>query len=1203
MGPVAPLAAGQRALVRGFEDPLLHLLGQLPEIPLTVALATDDPALDEDPFFLRGQRWVEVPPERERDVSAVGVRWNGDKTQIALPGATRALEIAAALRPLGVAGEYAFFAALDEDTFASPLANDHGEGVFVVRVVDLANGAARRTSVPVFFFPLPGEGWTHERVALAHWEARDALTLLDGRGVPLPIALEDVDTVVDAERLNLTLAVGLAARARARGRDLLASPVLPLAKSTAGFGMLFTGFDVEAGDFLFDEAPLHAGGWARARELLHAAVDGFTIGNARADATDEATAAANKLYDSLTRVGVVLAVSSIAAVVLKYSVFAEHFAKRHAAEDEKNGGSPGWLGKLTRESKDVGTTLAHNLTVLSNFASIWFGHGVQYTVDRFFPALGSGKNQRLNRFLDATVYFTKKTGEKLPVNYRTLLLGALVLGGVDSVLVAAQLYFVVPWMAQAYAQAVPGSAAKVNEIFQLGNPMTEVYNRNESIRNFASYLASGASSFSAQLRGQLMSVYGPAVDEEMRKEGFDPLDSRNKDEREDRIGKRLGQVFHQLGLPGEEDFLFDASTLWNGGLGLLGYSAPETEVSGGKDKTKYVGQQHPGLVLSALKRALREAKRREALAPSDASLVAARKLLESTLSDASKLRQLSLGGLRTLGAAVTQSLGAVKTAVTKPLSSAWQAVRHPLKSLGRFFGPIGQEVADTATVLRSTRQKLFALTYDGPLGQDLKNLPSDWISTAGQPGAALAGHLFRRAFFGYLAGDETIVRGAPDARWLAVEKESRATAERAALDALKGRYGGRFTELTKEADGAAAVAEKELVKEHAAEYLMLAEDAIEQAWIEQEDAKKPYAPPKRSWYQKRQDLAASRAAAARFRAATAKVFDAETAAPEDLALYRKLYTEASLAGVGIYPDYEGMEELEAPIAAAAEAVTQAQLESKKIQKWLEELPAAERVDFLNTLYADNFASAYVNVVSNSVEGVAQKRYSEAHPEKRAYDPQTATKAERKLWKRVYAKAVMAPGQPGRFQWYRQNGLFAKVPVVGWLFRQLPFGGRIARGLEAFFPLEAHQKGFWSAFYRNVPGSYDFVTANKLMVRRLLTMGTATYWSVYAIWGVALPLHLWILAQATVFTVSGPWFFLNRFCRLQGLQPMSGVLAMAAYAFVGSWLTMGGTFPMLWYEKDLADLLKTLGGHGTDATQRLADAAKSCSTLLGGGGTP
>lgn len=1206
-----PLRDGQQALVHGFQDALLELLDRHPAVAFTVALATDDPALDADPFFLRGQAWVPVPAEPAGDASSVAVRWDGDRTVLALAGAARALALPEALRPLGVAGNFLWLAALDSERFESPRPDDHGEGVFLLRADDVLQGARDGSRVPVFFLPLPGRGWAGPRVALASVPAQDRVVLIDESGGPLPVPLDDVDTVVDAERLNLTLALGLAARARSADGRLLAEPLLPLPGSTAGFGMLFTGFDRESGTFLYDRASLHAGAWARARQWLHAAARQLGLPTAHAEGTDEAAAAAQKLYDSLTRVGAVLAIASISAIVLKHTLFREHFARRAAQDEAQYGPDRGRAPRLTRWAKDVGTTLAHNLTFLSNFASVWFGHGVQYIVDRFFPSLGSGKNQRLNRFLDATIYFTKSTGEKLPVNYRTLLLGALVLGGVDSVLVATQLYFVVPWMAQAYAKAVPESAAKVNEIFQLGNPMTEVYNRNESIRNFASYLTSGASAFSAQLRAQLMSVYGPSIDEEMRKEGLDPLDSRNKQAREARLEAKLEQVFHQLGLPGKEDFLFDATTLWKGALGLLGYAPAdidrETAPSEGHDARRdgetYVGEAHPGLVVSALKRALKEARRREALSPADPALCAARELLEKTLADVGKLRQLSLGGLRATGQALRQSLAALRQAASHPLHSVARAIRHPLQSLRSFFGPVGSELWEAARLLRQTRQRLFALTYEGPLGQDLRHLPSEWIAAAGRPGASLAGHLFRRAFFGYLQGDRKVLEGAPDDRWLALEATHRERAERGAVEAIKKRYPERFEALLREFDGTAAVAEKELVKEHGAEYLMLVEDAVEQAWLEQTEANAPFEPPRRSWFQKRQDRAAARQAAERFRAQASKVFDPATATPDEVALYRKLYTEASLNGIGLFPRFDRMKQLEEPIAKAAEAVTQAQVESPKARAWLESLPPHERVDFLATLYADNYASAYINVVANAAEGLAQQWYAEAHPEHRRYDPNGATKEERRLWRRVFAEAVMDPGQPGRFQWTRQNGLFANVPVLRWLTSRLPFQQRMLRGLEAFFPIEAHQKGFWNFVYRNVPGLYDLIVANKLMLRRILTQASATYWSVYAIWGVALPLHLWILAQLTVFTVSGPWFFLNRFCRLQGLQPMSGVGAMAAYAFAGSWLTMGGTFPMLWYEKDMATLLERIGLGGAGTLDPLRSTVIGCIKLLSGGATP
>lgn len=1100
-------------LAHAFEEPIVDYLRGLSEIELHVDLAPDDPALDADPFFLRSQRWVAPRP-----TDSAGYATDASGFTLFLPRETHGWRLEVPLRPLGFAGDYLWCAARDTSFFPPLTSEDHGEGLFVVNLREWHRAERAGRPVPVFFLPLPDGGWSGPTVTLSDFPADDAAIVVDAEGMAQPIRLEDVDAAVEAETLNLTLARGTAARDAAHGHSTPSA--LPSPKSTASFGTLFTGFGADGAPRIFAAGPPRG-----PRRIFHALREALGIPLARAGALEGAPGVSDKLTRSLTRVAAVVAVSTLAAIVLKYTLYRRHFRDRRK-EPQRT-----LFRRLRGEASEIGTVLAHNLTLISSFPAVWFGHGVQYVVDRYVPALGAGRNKRLFRLLDATVYFMRNARKRLPVNDDTLVRGALVLGGVASLVTAARLYYVVPWLAEAYAAATPAAREKVADIFHPDNEHAESFARNETVRTFGTNLAGGASTLSEATRQQYVSVFGPAVDEELRKEGLDPLDEENHPLREARVEEKLRHVLAQMGLP-VDDELFNSTTLWSGALALLGYGPPETETSA----PRYLAAERPGLVQAALAEARREIARRLERTPHQVDLRNALVLLEETQSNAAKLRGLARTGLR----AVTATL------------------RKPLRSVLTGFRPAREAIAEGAARLRKIRQQLFALTQDGPLGRVAPS--SEWIEAAGRPGASIAAHFFRRAFFGYLAGDAAYVHGPSEEDRARLSRGTHAAAEAAARRRLAERY----------ADDVPAF----LGDAHATEYTLLLEDELNDAVAARREDHRPFLPPKRGFYRRRQERAAAREALVRFERETKRTFDPATADRRDQARFRRYFTEAAMANIGLHPSYEGLEELEQPILEATEQRTRRQLWSPKLVEWLEGLPPEERATFEASTYAENFAAIYVETTTGSVEAIARKRYQAGHPEGKAWDPATATATEHRWWKHVYEKTALAPGQPGRFQKFRQRR---------WV-RRSRFVTRLARAAESLFPAEATAFGGWNRIYRNVPGLYDGVVATGLTFRRSITAAFALYPAAYVLFGVTMPLHLWLLSQAFFFTTAGPYMTLTRFYRYQGYRPMASYAGLAGFALLGGLATMWGTFPMLLLAED---------------TKRLVEQALPCAARLVG----
>lgn len=1120
---------------------------------LHIALRADDPALDRDPFFLRSQRWGPAPVEPAPDRDALGVEHDERGITLALPGATATWRLEAPLRLLGTAGDYLWLAAREPRFFPEPDGDDAGEGVFLVRRSDWHEAATARTPIPVFFLPLPDTGWSGPRVRLVDAPEGDAAVLVDATGDSLPIALDDADHAVDAGTLNLTLAAGFSAREAARERRGPGT-LLPVPKSTANFGTLFTGFDATGASSLFEkQRPTEARRlWGAAERLF-----GSTVAHAGIEP--------GKLGQSLTRVGAVLALSTMAAIVLKYTLFRKHF--RDAAKHDP---ALGPFGKLRRELGDIGTVLAHKLTLLSSFAPVWFGNGVQYLVDRFLPSIGAGRNKRLFRLLDDTVYFMRQTRKRLPVNDDTLVRGGVVLGGVSSLVTGLRLYYVIPWVAEAYANAVPAAQQRVADIFHLKNHSdTEAYARNEVVRSTGTNLASGASILSESVRQQYVSIFGPEVDNELRNEGLDPLDEENHPIREARVEAKIRSVFEQMGLPVDEE-LFTSTTLWAGGLALLGYAPPTARATtaDGNAVPRYVAADRPGLVIPSLERTRRELARRLENAPDNRAAQdwqAALDLVDQTLRDAGKLRAISRAGMNAFTETLRVAWTSAKSLVRRPLGTVATAVRRPLQSLGALLKPGAATLAEHARLLRTVRQELFALTREGPLGS--VEVSNEWLAMAGKPGASLAAHVFRRAYFGYLAGDDAWLEGPSDEDRATVDADAMKSAQAAARRRLAERYGGEGNPWARDIQA--------LVDEHPAEYELLLEDELNDAVAERRANEAPFESPKRSAYRRRQERAATRKALVRYFEETGASFDPASADEAERLRFRKHFTDAALSDLGLYPDYDGLESLEEPIARAAEGATKVRLSSKKLQTWLESLPLQERATFEASTYAECFAEAYVDITTGSVESLARERYRKGHPQGKDWDPKTATKAERRWWKAVYSKIALAPGQPGRFQWWRQKS---------WA-RKWRFGTRLLRMAEMPFATEAYRFGLRNRIYRRIPLAYDLRVAFELGLRRLPTATFALLPATYLIYGAAMPLQYWLLTQGFFFTAAGSYMALNRGYRLQGIRPMASYLGIAGYAFLGGVFSMWGTFPILLLAED---------------TRRAIEAVLPCAKMLTGG---
>jgi hypothetical protein len=730
-------------------EPVLEQLEKT-EVPMQLGLSADDPTLDEVPFFLQGQSWTENDVGQTRSGK---IPYNEDDNSLSISLPTGTWHLPVPLTPILFNDEFIFLSAKENfqgfDKISKGL-DSKAEGIFIISYAELLSASQSKIPVPVFFLPMPDHGWQGELQAV-HFPKEEIVSIENSTGdMSLPLRRADILDVIQAERMNLYLAqlytAGRSSGGLAAVNDL--RRVIPAAKITAGFGTLFTGIDQNnPGNSLFalkDQSKI----WNLVK-LLNPL-----------QKAEASMALDPKLAKRLVRVAVVISVALIASVVLRYTVFAEHFrairAKdpnaslslleltRKSIQDGKSDIKELWTPealallplskRLALSAKSVGTTLdnvtnrgtrplketgdvfAHTLTTVSTFAPIWFANTIEFFGDRYFPKLAAGKNTVIRKFLSQTVYFSRDVNDRLPVGWRTWLAGAVFLGGIDTFFVYVQLYSVIPFLGHGISEEVPILKAKVDGAFEIGNPNIANINQNETIRNAAGYITGGASQFSGDLQSQLLDPVKSSIQKEMMAEGKDPALPANETEFKARIEKRLDHEMVSMGSPSKDQFLFDASTLWAKTFQLLGYSLPQGASQKGLPEEKFRGLDRPGLIISSTKQAIKNLSTSQS--PEAAEAIS---LLREARADMSVLGVF----------------------LKNPVESAFPR--------GNEFGKIGLTFKDYLRSYKNTRQSMLALTYEGDIKDVIEFVPAAWKGS--NPDAiSLAAAEFRAALSQNLKG-------------------------------------------------------------------------------------------------------------------------------------------------------------------------------------------------------------------------------------------------------------------------------------------------------------------------------------------------------------------------------------------------------------------------------------------------------------------
>jgi len=684
--------------LQSHSDPILQkFIESQPTSDFKITFDKNDPAIDQDPFFMRAQKWT----IQKSKVNQLSYLKNDQSLEILLPKSEKSLTLQIPLIPIQATEDFIFFSLSDtSDLFkkASGKNEKIGEGIFYLSRADLKHQLSENIPAPIFFFPLSGQGWTGNLNSLTL--AQLNTIVIGNKKESVSIELQDVEAIMKAQKINLMIASSLTAK----NRQSVQKEMYPAPGMTAAFGLFFTGIDL-----IMPEKSLWINNKADAFNTNHWLQPLYKkISNYLPLAMNKAHAFVDlppELISRLIFVGTVLTGMLAASVIIKYAHPATRkkiAALRTTSEPIKN---PTKL--IQREIKETFDVFAAVTSTSAQIATVTFANSLELFLDKMAPTIASADHTIIRRFLNNSFYFTRNSLKNIPVNSRTFVLGALVMGGVDTAMVAIQYMIVVPMMALALSPHVSESMQnKINDVFSPSNPKTKEIALHDTVRTGIAYIQSGASSYSNEAKAQVIDAVTKEVEEEMRSRGLDPLSPENQKEKEDKITQKINITMKQKGLPDQSQFLFDASTLFSAIPKALGYNAPEDL----QYSESFVLQKRFGLSKNALSKAILVARE---WAQDDQSETARESLaiLEETLDSFSFLKNIKENG-------------------SQGLSNA-----------------------------RKARQQLTLLSYEGSIQYAIKYLPETWTKKYSQQAAQAASLMFRQALYSYLSneGDDLIL--------------------------------------------------------------------------------------------------------------------------------------------------------------------------------------------------------------------------------------------------------------------------------------------------------------------------------------------------------------------------------------------------------------------------------------------------------------
>ena len=863
------------------------LIQQIPAIDMS------DPAVDEDPFLMRSQSWVGT-------------------------GAEAKLSISAPLVKIFEGPDFLLFAPKPGsgflDRIADPQTGERAYGLFVVLKEDLAVQKSVYGPVPFYFLPLPEADWESAVPQAYEMEGAGAVLIVDSWGESIPIDYLDIHTLVKMGRHNLSASLSFEGFNPHNMQPVFSK--YPERRATAGFGTRLM-----LGEFEANPSKELAIGLPQNPQEPHPPISNQELSQEDQRKYEEAK---EKMRGNLRRVGTFLGVALAAAFVFKYTILKERFRQLDPTP------AKGPVRKGIREIRQVLDVYVHNLNTVAGIPSIWTANILENFIDRYFSKLGSAQNSLIRRFLNWNVFYSRNTAKKIPLNTKTLIFGAGILGGIDTAFVYLQLDKVTPWMGNQIGEMFPSQAEAAAAAFAPNNALTRMLIDFELIRNISGYATTGAAGFSSQMQDIYEIPVSRMAAKDLLDKGKDPLAPENASELAKIKENYMNRILMDKGLPSKDRFLFDAGTLFER-VNTLFTGLPDPKKEPNKFSHLLPGDtqikdnfwlaSRPGLLIPSLERAVDRARELVRNNPYD-----------HHAKDTVKI----LRGLE-------EKVHVLQAALVAPVD----------------------ELSEVLVAYHEVRHQIMLLSYEGTYKDmyvdGVRYVPKEWEKKYGSEAAQLAGGLFRRALMSAMSGEKHLLER--DSQKISEFLEPATQAARAQM-VLSFR--AEYEDLKRLLPN---LNEKEiidsLVRNNAASFEVLLNDAAMASYEIKKSLDEPLKDIPLSRYEKGQIAKARSLANESYLVNERKGFWGEFASAEEYQVWKNYFAEHFVKGLGLHFDFTDLPEgTRERVLAAGIAALNEKLKDPKISKYLSGIKNSRRFELEAMWMAQGQVGEYTRLLSD-----------------------------------------------------------------------------------------------------------------------------------------------------------------------------------------------------------------------------------------------
>lgn len=1116
-------------------NPIIEQIINSKEIDPSLGFREQD--LDQNPFFMRSQRWDSQNSTSEsKSNSIVDVI---DSQHIRVYSSILSLPAILKINHIGL--DYIYLTA-NKSLFTSKEISQESGGLFLINKVDLIRAQRQKSPIAIMHLPLPGNNWaTEDSVQVKENQLLGTVNISNSQDL-IPFEFKDLKVLIEVQKTNLLLAQTLNLTSQKNTKSLSKNNqstvtnlpdlehffVLPPKGSTAGFGLVFTGQNLEAKTNIFQIISQQSENnlieklkYFGLRKVISVVNQYMGSQQGVAHAVDwnqlnqvEITSPA---VAKLVYVSSIIGVLFVSSVVLKYTVLRTRISEIEAYQKQMKDklksevqfqtaktiadsntflqqvlSKASTLRSYTKEQyrnfieknpriqsnidqmatmtqaqlnalkKDV-DILAHLLTMSATISSYSVATAIEFFGDRFAKGLFAADNMMIRKILNFTVYYSRANASRVPVNTKTLWLGAVVMGTVDTYIVSVQINTVVPWMSSHLKSITPDFIdRRIENAFEVPSEAQAQLARESILSNGVAWGRTGASQYASEAKYQYYAAIEREVKDLLQKQGIDPDKPENKSMLDNLIDVKLNLQLKKLGLPDTNEYIVGIDTMFDRMFALLGYRLPKAQHREGQF---YYLEARPGLAISTLNNALTLAYRLD----SEGSLIngqETRQILQDTLRSFSLLRS-----------------------TTKALAESVIKLNNPL---------IGMKQAYQQTI--EFRQSILMLSHNGAIDFNAQELIPDSWKKQGFSIEAMnnAAYLFRLSLVGTLNDDQFLLHlSASQLNEIRQKQGLNVNLKKDSLENVLTAIDSEYKKQNQERDELKAnsyelILDRYQQKVHnsaiqfANEVLINKQIELNQPLISKEAQK----------------------------------------------IYFKAYTEQAANEINLYVDEKTDQRLIAYSDTQAAQILESALEhDQKLIKYLSKLDQKSQLAVLGFYYANSWFVSY----------------------------KTATGS-------LGMVSATSPDQPGRFQKIRRTEFV----------RNSQFLTRSLRVVEALYNNEAYLIDQTERKNATKALRSDFISSLERTIRIAPLYLTTSYLYNSAVWNVSVPYGSYVVGLLFVFSIIVPSQILNRIFVMQGIEPMGGTLKKIGFGLIYATVTFFPMFPESLFGPDIAKALDKAG---------------------------